>query len=335
MKAPGTILLVAAGPRRHTPAMQRAFDLARQRRAPVHVLLPAFDALIERSATLVHPEIRRLAQQQFLDERHAWLDQLVARWNADGISATGEVLWTPALHEAVLARCVEMEPALVVKDTIPAARRQRALLGHHDWRLARYCPVPLLLVHERSDHRPRRIVAAVDTSPAEPGAAELNARIVLEAAGQADGGDVEVHLAHVFPYLPLEHVPYQTLDHVQAMARAADTGAFRAFAAAQHVPEERRHWLEGDAAERLAELVEQQPFDVLVLGSTHRSALDRLFLGSTSEALIGRVRCDVLLVRPRHFAQELRLHLDTRAVARRVMESADPASGKVRLLRPN
>jgi universal stress protein E len=298
MANPETILLIAAGVQQHTPALQRAFDLAARTHAPVHILLLAYDALIERSGSLVHPEVKRLAQQQYLDERREWLDHLVARWTADGLQASAEVLWAPVPHEAILARCRELRPAVVIKDAGHEPTLPRLLFTVPESRLARDTAAPLLLVHGRSSHLPRAVLAAVDTSPTDPSAAALNERIVLEAARQALPEAAALHVVHVFPYLPIDTLPYRTLEQVYAMARAADTDAFQRFAAAQQLPPERRHWREGSPMQRLIELVEQQAIDLLVLGAAHRSALDRLFLGSTSEALIGRVPCDVLLVQP-------------------------------------
>jgi universal stress protein E len=336
MKSPDTLLLIAAGPRQHTPALQRAFDLAQRQQAPVHILLLAYDPLVERSATLVHPEVKRLAQQQLLGEQRDWLDGLVQRWQADGLQATGEVLWAPRPHEAILARTLELTPALVIKDVGHEPLVRRLTFTALDWRLLRYCPAPLLLVHEHSAHLPRRILAAVDTTPAEPAAGPLNERVLLETGRHAGLTGAEVHLAHVFPYLPFEALPYRTLEQVYAMARSADLDAFAGFAATHQVGTERRHWLEGNPAQRITELVQSLEIDLLVLGSAYRSGLDRLFLGSTSEAVLDRVACDVLLVKPRSFDRELALHLDTHAIARRVAQAAGgPPGGKVAVLRPN
>jgi universal stress protein E len=42
--------------------------------------------------------------------------------------------------------------------------------------------------------------------------------------------------------------------------------------------------------------------DVLVMGGISRSALERFFVGSTAEAVLDKLRCDVLIVKPADFA---------------------------------
>jgi universal stress protein E len=41
--------------------------------------------------------------------------------------------------------------------------------------------------------------------------------------------------------------------------------------------------------------------DVVVMGAISRSALERLFVGSTAEAVLDKLHCDVLIVKPAEF----------------------------------
>lgn len=293
-----SILLIAAGPNLHTPALQRAFDLARAAEVPVHVCLFAYDALIERSGTLIDPEVRRLSQHQFLDEQRQWIERLVAGWKADGLAASGEVAWAPRPHEAILAKVQELRPALVIKDVGNAPLLRRLSFTALDWQLVRKCPAPLMLVHGLSTHPPRRILAAVDTAPDARDPGPVNDLILREALKLADWTDADAHVAHVFPFLPLPVAAVRSLDALYADSRAADRETFRTFAESHQVPSEARHWLEGDPVQRLVDVVKEQSIDLLVLGSCHRSALDRLLLGSTAETLLLQLPCDMLLVKP-------------------------------------
>ena len=300
------ILLIAAGPKRHTPALQRAFDLARRAEVPVHVALYVHDTLIERSGALVHPDVQRRAREQFVAEHALWVRELVGRWREDGLRATGEAVWAPVPHEAILETVRALEPALIVKDVGQEKLLRRITYTALDWKLLRRAPAPLMLVHGLAGHLPRRILAAVDTLPGVPDPGPLNDLILREALNTADWADAGVHVGHVFPYLPAQPTAYRALEGVYLETRAADREAFEAFCASRDVPVESRHWVEGHPAQRLVELVHEQAIDLLVLGSSHHSALDRLLLGSTAETLLFQVPCDVLLVKPEAFAAALR-----------------------------
>lgn len=308
-----SILLIAAGPRRHTPALQRAFDLAQTAEVPVHVCLFVHDPLIEHSADLVHPEVKRLAQHQFLDEHEEWMQGLVSGWKADGLHATGEVIWAPIPHEAILAQVLQRKPALVIKDVGHESLLKRITYTALDWKLVRHCPAPLMLVHGLSSHRPRQVLAAVDTTPGTPDPGPLNDLILRESLKLADWSDAGVHVGHAFPFTPLASAPPRTLESVYSGAKAADLESFNAFATRNNVPPEARHWLEGNPVDRLVELVREHGIDLLVLGATHRSPLDRLLLGSTAENLLFQIPCDILLVKPAELARTLAETLHRRA----------------------
>jgi universal stress protein E len=311
------ILLIAAEPMAHTPALQRAFDLARAAGLPVRILVPGYDPLIERSATLVHPDVMRLARKEYLDERREWAETLVARWRADGLDAMADVVWAPVLHETIVARVLEMTPAIVIKDVGHEGRLRRGLYAAPDWKLLRYCPAPLMFVHARSARLPQRVLAAVDCSPASADGGPLNERIVRAAIEQAAYGHASLHLAHVFPYIPTAPPPYRTLEHVYEEVRRMDRQAFDDFADQHGVAAPARHWLPGDPADLLAELIDANRVDLAVLGSVYRSALDRLFIGGTAEAMLQAIPCDVLVVKPEGFLTGLAAHLDLRAIQER------------------
>lgn len=303
MKRP--ILLVAAAPKQHTPALQRAFDLARRAEVPVHVALYLHDALIERSGALVPSDVRDQLQRQFLDEPEAWVRELVASWRGDGLRASGEVVWAPLTHEAILGTILELKPSLVVKDVGQEKLLRRITYTALDWKLLRYAPAPLMLVHGISGRLPRRILAAVDTVPAVPDPGPLNDQVLREALKMADWSDAEVHVGHAFPYLPSQASTYRALEGIYLEARSADREAFEAFCAAHQVPAPSRHWVEGHPPQQLVELARDQAIDLLVLGSSYHSTLDRLLIGSTAETLLFQAPCDVLLVKPEAFASAL------------------------------
>lgn len=307
-----TLLLIAAGPRQHTPGLQRAFDLAQRAEVPVHVCLPVHEPLVESSGTLIHPEVRRLAQQQFLDEHRAWLDTLLSAWRADGLEATGTVSWAPRPEETILAAVVRHQPALVIKDIGHDSLLRRITYTALDWKLVRHCPAPLMLVHGLSTHLPRRVLAAVDTAVATDGGT-LNGLILREALKLADWADADVHLGHVFPYLPFSAGAHPSLESVYVHARNTDETSFKAFAGDHQVPEGARHWLEGNPVERLIDMVKDQGIDLLVLGSAQRPTLERVLLGSTAETVLFQIPCDVLLVRPPDVAAALTARAQPRA----------------------
>lgn len=57
--------------------------------------------------------------------------------------------------------------------------------------------------------------------------------------------------------------------------------------------------LEGDPVDRVLDVAERNPPDLLVVGSRGLSGAGRFFLGSVSDGILHHARCSVLVVRPR------------------------------------
>lgn len=294
---PDSILFIAEGPRRHTPGLQRAFDLAHRTGAPVHLVLVAHDPVVERAANLVSAEVFQLARRQFTADRQAWLDALIAAWRRDGLKASGEVLWTVDAHETIVKLCLERAPTLVIKDSAHQGRLQKLLLGSLDWKLVRYCPAPLMLVRPGSESLPKTVLAAVDIST---GASHpLNDRIAETALALGGHTGADVHLAHAFPHA---RTAYAAVDRLYDAVRDNDARAFQAFADRHDFPARVRHWAAGTPAKELARIIKAQGVDLVVMGSAYRSPFDRMFLGSTAAAAVAELPCDLLLIKPEGFA---------------------------------
>jgi nucleotide-binding universal stress UspA family protein len=140
----------------------------------------------------------------------------------------------------------------------------------------------------------RVIVVAVDSS----GSA---ARVLAMAAGLARAcPGAELHVVHVFPRACFER------------ARAGVPGAgTEALASAQeHLEAQVRsarelcdnpvtgHFLVGDPAQQILRVRAQSHADLLVIGTRDHSGLERLLLGSITDALTRNAGCPVLVARP-------------------------------------
>ena len=68
---------------------------------------------------------------------------------------------------------------------------------------------------------------------------------------------------------------------------------------------EKRHLVSGHPADALARGANDLGADILVLGCISRSGVRRLLIGNTAEQLIYRVPCDLLLVKPAGFANDI------------------------------
>lgn len=322
-----TILAIADPKMQHTAALRVARDLARRSEAKLHLVLPCHDPLIERTADLVAPEVAQLAREQFEGQRRQWLAGEASVMADDGLDVEHDVIWAAEPHEAIIALCLALQPDLVIKDAPPPETKARMTTVER--KLIRLCPAPLLLVRSGAEVLPRRLLAAVDTSPADVAASSFNDDIVKAALSFAFAVDAEVHLAHSFPFERRATVTSPSLRKIYDDICDDDARSFAAFANRHQVPEDRRHWMSGAPERRLPALIEHQKIDLLVLGTTYRSGLDRFLIGSTCERFLKAPPCDMLVVKPEAFAAELGKHVDLDRV-RRLHDVAGDARTEVR-----
>jgi universal stress protein A len=136
-----------------------------------------------------------------------------------------------------------------------------------------------------------KILMAVDLSDDSPQVAERAQSIVASTGA-------ELHVIHVieplsFAYggdIPMDFSGIQDEIHQQA------TQQLETFAAAQGIPEERRHVVLGQPEVEIHALAEELGADLVVVGSHGRYGL-ALLMGSTANGVLHGATCDVLAVR--------------------------------------
>ena len=147
----------------------------------------------------------------------------------------------------------------------------------------------------------KSIVCGVD------GSADSEAALAV-AARLADRLGADLVLANVVEYVPS---PYATIGAVGpgSGARAAHADVLgeqvragerllEEMAEEANVETADRRVVSGFAAERLADLADEEDAELIVVGSRGRGAFKAAFLGSVSTSLIGVARCPVLVVPP-------------------------------------
>jgi universal stress protein E len=194
------------------------------------------------------------------------------------------------------------EIGLVIKDAGHPSLLRRLVLLPFEWSLLRQCPVPVWLAGSQEQNAlPRRIVAAVDPVQPEHGAGRLNEALLETARTLAREGKGHVRVFSAFAGLPEGIDPmgmslglsagdlYEQMrgDHRSALATLLREHRFTSDDATV---------LYGPPVTTLLEAIDDYRPELLLVGTLQRHGIDRLFMGSTVERLIGEASCDVLTV---------------------------------------
>jgi universal stress protein E len=289
------------------PALDKARFLAQRAGATLEMFVCDFDPSLTGRPFFDSEQLREL-RADFIDERMEFLEELADGIRAGGVLVETHVHFDNPVYRGILRRVQESSPDLVVKDTHHHSAIRRTLLSNTDWNLIRSCPAPLLLAKPREWPAQPRILAAVDPDHVGDPAAELDRRILHDAAVLAGLLAGEVHAVHAFfPAALLAAVTGTGAMPFVAGVSAAEVierererlGVVLAELASAHgLPPGRVHLEQGPAVEVLQLLARSLSADVLVMGAVSRSRMQELFVGTTAERVLDRLPCDVLVVKP-------------------------------------
>jgi universal stress protein E len=180
------------------------------------------------------------------------------------------------------------------------------LFSNTDWHLIRNCNIPLWLVKAGEPAKCPRIIAAEDPLHDHDKPAELDHKILTFAAALANRVSGRLDVLHAFDPSPAYAVSADSMafpisapiNELMDALRQRHADAMADLLKHHTVDADAVHTLEGDTREVLTGFAEECAADLLVMGAVSRSAVKRLFLGSTAEQLLDRIPCDLLIVKP-------------------------------------
>lgn len=173
-------------------------------------------------------------------------------------------------------------------------------------RLVRQAPCPVLLVHPARRRRHPRVLAAVDATPLRGAHVDALTRQLMAAALWATGLlGAELHVLHVwesFGERQMRRAGLSPADLREYRATARHNAAEeleRTLAPfAGDIASDRIHLQKGDARDVIPSFAIDNDVDLLVIGTVARSGISRFVIGNTAEAVLARLPCSMLVVRP-------------------------------------
>ncbi len=310
------ILLVLNGSDLKGPETKRAIKLARANRARLTVV----DVLQFSTLGLRLPSLNEkmlTLHRQLGEERRQELEKLFFELSQE-IYIRCEVLQGKPFAEIIrfVQKC---DCDLVIKAVGEEKRFSSILFGSTDLQLLRKCPCPVWLVKADDSAESRNILAAVQLEAIgeEEELDELNLQIVEIASSMAYRENGALHIVNAWIVFDGETLAKKLSTHYHEQVEIWVEEQRQNIAAAQLVFQRKVqkyleknaisdisctfHFLEGEAEEVIAGLVEEQGMDLVIMGTAARTDLAGFFVGNTSEAVLRQIDTSVLAVKPPGF----------------------------------
>lgn len=275
-------------------AVDRGYQLAEDNTAAFTLITAAgIDALAPLRAFLGGERGDVLEQEILARERDALAEVAADPARNRGVAASLRV--EPGSASAAIADYVdEMAPDLVVVGAHGKGFLNRFIFGSTASRLVRKSHCPVLVVRNPCLGAYRRLLVAVDFSPASTLALELARKVAPEA---------EILLLHVFevPFegmLSYSSVRNEVIDQYRTQARDDALARLRDMAAAAGLERGRFTVVaeQGEAGTRLSAVEDQFGCDLVLLGKHGQHVVEELLLGSLTSRVLAESRADVLVV---------------------------------------
>ena len=287
------ILLITESDCRATPALYRAAMLARACNAGLHLVLFDFVESIA-AMTLFNHGAGTLAREGYLDKKREKLAVLAQGLTGQGLEVSYDVVWSQHPHVAIQDYVRDIEVDLVVKDLRVESKLKCALIGPTDWHLVRKCSKPVMLVRHDAPARPTNFVAAVALDEGDDAETSRDDQVIRLAGELAMICNADLELLHacdiLVGYELMQEYPWDS-DAAAALQKLRSQ-AFDDLARKHQVPGRRRHFLLGQAVQRVEEFVREREVDTLVIGRSQADAFP--WLGSFAESLLSQPPCSIL-----------------------------------------
>lgn len=231
------------------------------------------------------PAVTPVTKAAIVKQAHQEVAERLA--DVDGQEIPVHSLWHKHLYEHACEYAAEQEFSLMIKAVHDSDRFMPT-----DWHLIRHTQMPLLFLKPQSTAE-QTVLVALDLGSKSPIKQQLNKAALAKgrALASACGGDLHV------AYVCRMHVVLNDLDLVDNRTVAVNARERLADELAQlDLPPEQIHVLAGDPEMCLYELSCRLKSRYFVIGARQRKGILGHVIGNTAEAILSRMRCDVLVV---------------------------------------
>jgi nucleotide-binding universal stress UspA family protein len=189
-------------------------------------------------------------------------------------------------------------------------------LGGADLNLLRKCPCPVWILNSAVEPKAERIMATVVPDSEDTMRTALNHKVMQVAPSLAVQDSARLDVLHAW-YLYDEHLlrgrrsytPGKEVDALLEKTRRQSRWALNQLTQDYGgiAPETQVLHVKGLPADVITQHAEDQRIDTLVMGTRARDGLTGMLIGNTSETVLNRVKCSVLVVKPDNFISPIGL----------------------------
>lgn len=306
------ILLVLNSETENTAALRRAIALSRNENAILTVceVVDSVPRDYRRSIVSITP---REMTDAIIADRYSRIEKLISSSDADDVAVCVNVL-VGKYHVEVAREVRENKHDLVILSIEGRYDLRTAAARRRDENLIRSCPCPVWVVNSNDLNRHSRVLAALNMDPQNPVNDELNENILKTAIAVALAEFRQLHIVHAWQLPGESHMRARgnsaSIAEVDGMVTRESQRRMQWLRETVKVPRHSPdrvaieflapeiHIAKGDPKVVVPELASNLDAGLIVMGTVARSGFAGALLGNTSEKILSRTDCSLLIVKP-------------------------------------
>lgn len=207
-------------------------------------------------------------------DEHWYVEHIMTPLQNSGLEYSVEMSWSSDWYGSIIGASKKHNPDLIMLPLVSRLKARERIFNESIWRLLRTAECPVLVVQPGSPEERKVILAAVNIQSHKPDYQRLNDLIVARGRRTALNNHGELHVVNAYK---------DSLNYPDRALLATKT----------EVEPSRIYVKAGDPEEVIAATAIEINADLIVLGVRSRTSRWR---GNTSEKIITKVRCDILLI---------------------------------------
>lgn len=297
-------ILVATDTRlEKNPIVDEAAEIAAHNGASLKIVdvVPPF-SWMARYTTQDHEHLSELIAKEKTEILTSLADEVAAK----GIEVETKILRGKASTEITL-ETIRGDHDLVMAVAKGQQSKRDGFFGYTALRLLRQCPAAVWLVAPDSTPSPKHILGCVDTASEKAIDNELNEKIVELSQTISHYHDARFSVLHAW-----------LLEDIELLRRRSSDDAIERYERDEHDYHQNKldkflmrydlstdaqnvHLINKSTEEAIANFVDSNGVDLLVMGTVARKGLGGFLIGNLAEKILDEIECSVLALKPYGF----------------------------------
>ncbi len=300
-----TILVVIDPTHIKQHALEQAAVLAEKLDKKLELFISTHDDSLKHYREILGEEVLETSRTLTLDKLSGALQGMAEPYRFKKLEVAYDVSWDWPLYEGIIRKALQTKPFMIVKDTHYHSKLSRAMLRNTDWSLIKNCPFPILFDKQIEKKQSPLIISSIN--PINEAEEQIDKDILKLGQTLASALDGVHKVFHCYKpvtagFVGLGDGRYgSSLQEQNQEIEKMHKNRIESLAVEMGMDSTNIIFEQGDAKTLLPQIVDDLKADLVLMGSQTKSGIKQAFVGSTAEAVLDEIGCNVLVLKPDSF----------------------------------